>query len=114
LRPSAEIALEKRTRLLNQNIADDWPVQTVVVDSVLKRAELDRSVILFDHVNHQQACGGILCYRESYGIRGAAARKAIAAAARVAEVATFLLMVIVTTFGEIRRGCMAGSAKQIA
>jgi len=56
-----EIAFQKGTCLLSQDIADDGSVKTGVGDRVLKRAELDRSVILFDHIDDQQLGGRVLC-----------------------------------------------------
>jgi hypothetical protein len=113
-RSPAEVALQKRPRLLSQDRADRRTIQMGVGDVVLERAEFDRRVILLDDVNHRQPGGRIVGNRESHGVRGAAARKAIATAASVTEVAAFLLMVIVMAFGEVRRGRVAGSAKQIA
>jgi len=85
-----------------------------ITDSVVKRAVLDRSVILFDHIDDHKSGGRVLGHREPYGVWGAAARKTIAAGPCVTEVAAFLLMLIVMACGEIRRGRVAGSAKQIA
>jgi hypothetical protein len=60
---------------------------------------LDWGVILFDYVNQYQPVGRVICYRESHGVRGSAAREAVAAPTGVAEVATF----IETALGETRR-----------
>jgi len=107
---SSEVAFEKRARLLNQNIADDRPLQAGVVDQVFEGPVLDRSVILFDHIDHPHPVGGIFGNREPHGVRRAIARKAIAAPASVTEIATLILM----AFGGIGRNRVAGSAKQIA
>ena len=112
--PPAQVAFEKRACLLHQDRADRRTVQTGVIDSVFERAELGGGVIFFDHIDNGQPIGCFSGNRESHGVRGTAAREAIATAAGVTEVAPFLLMVIMMTFGEIRRGRVAGSAKKIA
>jgi hypothetical protein len=113
-RSPAEVALQKRPRLLSQDRADRRTIQMGVVDGVLERAEFDRRVILLDHIHDQQPGWCVIGHRETHGVRDGAARKAIATATGVAEIAAFLLMVIVMAFGEVRRGRVAGSAKQIA
>jgi hypothetical protein len=108
--PPAQVALQKRARLLRENVTDDRTIQAGVVDGVFEGAVLSGSVIFFDHVDQRHPRGRVIGNRESHGIRGVAARKAIATATSVTEIAPF----IAVAFGEIRRGRVAGSAKQIA
>ena len=62
-------------------------IQVGIFDGVFQRAVFDRSVILFDHINNRQPARSVAGNRESYGVSGAVARKAVAAAAGIATVA---------------------------